>query len=158
MPTSRSGVGMRAVRRRPRRYCRSAVDSPSLPGLCCLTAFDWQDHAPFACPHCVAQHLVASRPGQISWPGHYAELHPTHKLKSSLMITKRTTLILGAGASAHLGYPIGTGLRDQMLENMAKKQEVLSHGKHGMLFQSLSKNLLQSNRNPHLAGEGIDLR
>ena len=31
------------------------------------------------------------------------------------MITRPTTLILGAGASAHLGYPLGTGLRDGLL-------------------------------------------
>ena len=31
------------------------------------------------------------------------------------MILKPTTLLLGAGASAHLGYPVGAELRDQML-------------------------------------------
>lgn len=34
------------------------------------------------------------------------------------MISKRTTLLLGAGASAHLGYPLGTGLRDNILSMM----------------------------------------
>ena len=34
------------------------------------------------------------------------------------MITKPTTLLLGAGASAHLGYPVGYQLRDQILAEL----------------------------------------
>jgi len=32
------------------------------------------------------------------------------------MITQPTTLLLGAGASAHLGYPLGSGLRAEILQ------------------------------------------
>lgn len=34
------------------------------------------------------------------------------------MITRPTTLLLGAGASAHLGFPLGSGLRKKILECM----------------------------------------
>lgn len=34
------------------------------------------------------------------------------------MITRPTTLLLGAGASAHLGFPLGLGLREMILEYM----------------------------------------
>lgn len=42
------------------------------------------------------------------------------------MITKRTVLILGAGASSHLGYPIGRDLIDQICQsnNIQKFKEI----------------------------------
>jgi len=38
---------------------------------------------------------------------------------------KYTTLILGAGASEHLGYPLGKGLRDKILDLEASKLSIL---------------------------------
>jgi hypothetical protein len=37
------------------------------------------------------------------------------------MITKKTVLVLGAGASTHLGFPTGTELKDQILNYDAEK-------------------------------------
>lgn len=39
----------------------------------------------------------------------------------NLMIKKRTVLILGAGASAHLGYPSSSALRQRIIENLSQE-------------------------------------
>ena len=46
---------------------------------------------------------------------------PTDAGRLELMINTPTVLILGAGASAHLGYPIGTELVNKVCERVAKR-------------------------------------
>ena len=45
------------------------------------------------------------------------------------MITKRTVLVLGAGASSHYGFPLGEGLRDRVC-GLANDNVLVIRGEH----------------------------
>lgn len=42
------------------------------------------------------------------------------------MLAKKTCLLLGAGASSHLGYPLGAQLQDQMVAELREPEKILS--------------------------------
>lgn len=70
---------------------------------------------------------------QATCPPPMAIVPQGHSSKICNMITQKTTLLLGAGASAHLDYPVGYQLRDQMLAELKNQIRIPAENRISVL-------------------------